>query len=828
MRARQYIGIFVLSAATLLLELSLIRVLAVANWYHFGFLIISTALLGFGVSGIALTLSLKPQDRTPLDRTLTLLAIAFGLVSIASYWLMQRIPFDPFSLLTDHRQLLSIPAYYLIASAPFFCSGLAIGLLLSQAKQAVNRLYAADLMGAGAGCVLVVAAMSFLGGEGSVIAAAGLGFVAAALFCPATARPLRLASLFLALASVPLAIAADRIMPISVIASKRHPLQPADAKPLYSAWNAFSRVDLLPIPADAAAGRPDPGYSIIIDGGAAGTAIPDLRGGARHYFARSPAYKPTGVAYLGKPSPNVLIIGSGAGREVLEGLYYHARSITAVEINPIVTDIVGNRFSAAWGNLFAEPGVKLVTEDGRSFIRRSKEKYDIIISIQTMTDAAVTSGAMAMSESYLFTKEAFGDYLDHLSPDGVLLITRPPHQIAKLFATARELFEKRGLGSPAGHLAVFEGALAPYGHTLFNTIMLFKKSAWTTEELGAVVERLGVGHPERWFGKSPKIFYAPPVAVRAPEASPFTDLLNEIISARDLRKVYAAHRQLLAPATDDEPFFNQNIKWSSLRPYDFDGVFRAQRNGSVLIQPVAEVLLVVMLIEAIVVAAIFILLPVAGLAHRGLRIARPFSMLTYFAGLGLGFIMIEIVFVQRFLLFLGQPIYTFAVVLACLLAFTGIGSWLVDLTGRNRRRGLAKVVAAILAVLLVLTIASPAIFAYAIALPLAWRVIIVIAMIAPLGILLGMPFPLGMRIVSEEAPAFVPWAWGVNGFFTVVGSIAASILGMALGFTAVLTISGACYLVAAASLTITRTPLRIPRPDAPGLRPLGDTPSPSF
>jgi hypothetical protein len=802
---RHYGGIFCLSLATLLLELAFTRVLAVANWYHFGFLVISMALLGFGTSGVVLTLWTRLRERAALDRALAALSVAFGGVVLVSYWLMQKIPFDPFRLLSDRKQLLFMPIYYLVVAAPFFCSGLAIGLLLFRGRDRANQLYAADLLGAAVGCAAIAVVMPVFGGSGSVVVAAALGFLAAAVFGFAKSRPLAAAGASLMVLTLPLGFAADRLVPISVSASKWHPLRPTDRAPVYTAWNTFSRVDVYSLPPAPEKGWPDAGFSIMIDAGA-GTGIADLSGGVREYL-RSANYHPTGIPYIGKAHPKVLILGSGAGREVLEAIDFGARSVTAVDINPIINDIVSRRMRSSLGGLFEQPEVNLVTEEGRSFVRRSKEKYDVIISIQTMTAAAVTSGALAMSESYMFTREAFADYLDHLTPDGVILITRGFDQIAKLFATAREVFEERGLGNPANNLVAFEGPLAPFGHQLFNHTFLFKESPWTAEEFRMLTERLGVGNPERWFGQSPKIYYSPGISrlyVKDHQSNDWSALLAEVLTAPDLSAFYAAHRQQFAPATDDRPFFNQTIRWAGLRPGDFYGIFVAGTHGSVIGHPVAEVLLIVMLFQASVIAFALIMLPLRRLARHGLQIARPWALLLYFAGLGLGFIMIEIVFIQRFLLFLGEPVYTFAVVLAGLLGFTGIGSWVSGRFGDNTRFSLMWIIPAILLVLLLTAIASPWIFTSALGLPLPWRIVIVVAMLAPLGIFLGMPFPTGLRIVANEAPAFIPWAWGVNGFFTVVGSIGASILGMAFGFTAVLAVSGACYLTALLAMTMVR------------------------
>jgi hypothetical protein len=791
MSRRHYVGIFALSLATLFLELSLMRVLSVANWYHFGFLVISTALLAFGASGIVLTLWARLREEVSLDHVVAALSVAFGVMAVASYWVLQNIPFHPFNI--DRAQLVFMPLYFIVAGTPFFCSGLVIGLLLSRGGRCVDHLYAADLIGAGFGCALIALVMPAVGGAGSIVAAAGIGFVAASVFGWARARRLALAGLALAILSIPLAMIADKAMPISVIPEKRHPVQP-DTAPIYSAWNAFSRVDVFNLPAMPEKGRPDAGLSIIIDMGTAGTAVPDLSVGVRSYLQRSASYRSTCVPYFGKSNPKVLIIGSGAGREVIEALYCGAESITAVEINPIINDIVSQHMRTNWGGLFEQPQVRLVTEEGRSFVRRCNEKFDIIISIQTMSDPAITSGALTMSESYLFTKEAFVDYLNHLSPDGVLLITRPISQQLKLFATIREVFEEQHLGNPARHLISFEGPLAPYGHSLFNTGFLFKISSWADDEVRAVAERLGTGQPERWFGQSSKIFY-PPLKSESQPGSVSSQFV-EVLSTPDLQAFYAANREELRPATDDRPFFNQLLKWTSLRLGDFRRVFHVGSSYSTLARPVTEVMLVTMLVQTMLVAAAFILFPLAHFARGGLQVPRRWAFLTYFAGLGLGFIMIEIVFIERFMLFLGQPVYSFAVVLAGLLIFSGIGAFLVSRFRENTRAILTPIFASLLIVLFLISIASPSIFSLALGLPLVWRIMIVLMILAPIGILLGMPFPIGLLIIGEEAAAFVPWAWGVNGFFTVLGSIGASILGMAFGFTVVLMFSGACYLLA--------------------------------
>jgi hypothetical protein len=404
----------------------------------------------------------------------------------------------------------------------------------------------------------------------------------------------------------------------------------------------------------------------------------------------------------------------------------------------------------------------------------------------------------------VFTREAFEDYFDHLTPDGVLLITRPPSQLPKLFATARELFESRGLGSPAGHLLAFYAPGAPFGARKFDTGLLLKKSPFTADELRIIKERLGVSRSSipSVKGDVAHLYYSPDQPELA-KTDEFAGQMYEILGAPDLRSYYASTWIDFVPATDDRPFFNQPVRWASLRPWMVRQVFE-QGRARVDVLPFAQVTLLILFVQAIAVAAFLILLPLARLSRQGLRAPRKWSFLTYFAGLGFGFIMIEMVFLQWFTLFLGEPVYTYAVVLASLLIFTGLGSFLTARFPQGDRRVLLVLMLILVAVLAATTIATPRIFTATLGLSLAWRVAIAVAVIAPLGVLLGMPFPTGLRIVAEEASALVPWAWGVNGFCTVIGSVGAMILAMVFGFKIVLAVAGACYLASLAAIMMPR------------------------
>jgi SAM-dependent methyltransferase len=697
---------------------------------------------------------------------------------------MQRIPFDPFSQqgALAHDAVM-LPLYYLALAFPFFWSGLAIALLLTRGAHHVNRLYAADLLGAGAGCGAMAAVIPYLGGSGTVLLASAFGFLAAAIFACQQARRVAATAVALGLAVSALAPMGDRILPVTVAASKGHPMLPDPPRPspIYTAWNAISRVDVYPLAADPDKGWPGPGFGIVIDGGTAATGMGDLSAGVQHWLD-SADYRPPGLAYVGKERPRVLILGSGAGREVLEALYYKASSVTAVEINPIITDIVTRRMRASFGGLFDNPAVHLITAEGRSFVRRSVDTYDAILSVQTFSNAALTAGALGMAENYMFTREAVEDYLDRLSPDGVLLITRPPSQVARLFTTTREVFERTGRGNPAAHLLAFRGPLMPWGPRADHTVFMLKKSPWTRAEVGTLVERLSLdGSSVTRSG--PDILYSP---FHPRVANKYSELYWQILGAPDLRSFYATQPFDISPSTDDRPFFNQQARWSRLA---FRGLNQTGTTAG------TESMLILLLVQATLIAGLLILLPLIHFARQGLRTAGCWSYLVYFAGLGLGFIMIEIALLQQFTLFLGEPIYAFAVVLGSLLVFTGAGAYLGERLTRRSVGGIGVAVSGVIAVLIVTAVSMPRTFDLALGLGLPWRIVISTALVAPLGLVLGMPFPLGLVGVGAGAPTLVPWAWGVNGFFTVIGSVIAMLLGMMFGFTTVLVVAGACYVM---------------------------------
>jgi hypothetical protein len=780
----QFIGLLLLSLATLLLELALTRVLSVSLWYHFGFLVISTALLGFGASGVTLALWTRLRERADLGRSLAACSLAFACSTLLSFWLMQRIPFDPFSIAVDRRQFFFMPIYLVVVALPFFCSGLGISLLLTRGGREVTRLYAFDLVGAGLGCGLITLVLPRFGGSGSVVFAAFIGALAALSFSLPSGKLFAAGSSAAAILLLAASFHASQLLPIHVSANK----QRSPIVPIYAAWNTLSLVQV----EETAARNGEPGSRrLFIDAGTAATGIQDLRPGVRTVLQQHPEEidDDSDIVYIGKPAAHVLIIGSGAGNQVLEALKQKAASITAVEINPAISDIVSNRMNDYWGGLFHQPEVHLVTDEGRSFLRRSQEKYDAIISVQTISNAAVASGALSLAENYVFTREAFDDYLDHLNPDGILFFTRPEAQISRLLSTARESFAARNMGPVANHMFAFTNG-APnnrsVGRASLAAVFLLQKSEIQPSQLQQIRQ---IEKDDGGSGFKLKVLYSPD---EQPSAS--SHLYYEIATAPDLQAIYQRTDSQLAPATDDKPFFNQHMRWSRIRWHTVVELFSQPKPGDARMsledRPIAEVTLLVLLVQSVLIAAVCILSPLV-VFHQPEWEQRPLAWLAYFAALGLGYIMVEIALLQRFLLFLGQPIYTYAVILAGLLIFTGVGSWAA---GRMERpNALSRSLVFALAAVAITAFITPPVFQFFLGYALPIRIAISLLLVAPLGVALGMPFPLGLRLASAQTTSIGAWAWGVNGFFTVIGTVLALILGMIFGFRLVLLLAALCY-----------------------------------
>ena len=447
------LGIMLLSAATLLFEIDLTRVFSVAQWYHFAFMVISLALLGFGASGSFLALFPRLMKKD-LSYLLAVYATLFSVTCLGSYLVVNSIPFDSYRIGWESYQLLYLAVYYLCLAIPFFFTGLALGAALSKMPSQAGKLYGTNMVGAGLGCLLMLVSPSLFGVGGTVMLAVLLGLLAVFLLSLHRIRTLSVFSLAGIVALIILLVT----MP-TALEPKMSPYKDlsqvslhSQARTISTQWNAFSRVDVVESSSIHLAPGLSLNYSqelppqlgVTIDGESL-NPIAQIEAGKAEFTE----YTVTALAYQLSSNPNVLVIEPQGGLDVLTALHHQSSSVTVVISNPLVVEAL-NSFSEE--PLLNETSVELAVEGARSFLRRSEEKFDIVQVLLTDNFQVITAGVYSLSENYLLTVEAFKEYHRHLAPGGILSITRwiqvPPSEGARLISLATAALEELGIAHP--------------------------------------------------------------------------------------------------------------------------------------------------------------------------------------------------------------------------------------------------------------------------------------------------------------------------------------------------------------------------------------------
>jgi hypothetical protein len=782
------VGIGAVSGALLMTELALTRIFSVTMYYHFAFLAISIALFGLSASAVLVYVLRRRLVAIPTDRLLTAGAILHAAATLVALACLVRIRVG---LNYSPRNLVLMLLIYLLAAAPFFTGGAVISVAFARLTSRINLLYAADLIGAAAGCLALIPLLNVLGAPGVVLIAATLSLGAAVCFTTAGSRR-GIAAVSAAVLAAPLAAQLAGGQPFDVLDTKGH----AGDRVLFSKWNSFSRIGVYDRPHGDWSLSPrftgKPGESLFMDIDSA-ASTPILKGTGRPDDASYLRYELTAIAYQLVERPGgftTLVIGPGGGRDLASAFVFGATHVDGVEINPIIVrDVMLGRFRDYSGNLYGDPRVSIHVDDGRSFVRRTSKKYDVIQASLVDTWAATAAGAYTLTENSLYTSEAFGEYLDPLTDTGVLTITRWVFDGLRLVSLAQEACAARGL-DPARHIAVVR-------HDRVATFLL-KKNPFTRAEIGRLMSHAdAMGFvvlyaPEAVDGEA----HAAPVSLPASLADPPEMLQSRTSVADYARFIRAPDRQRFIDAypvdiratTDDRPFFFHTTRLAD----QFDVAF----GRSMLFGNGLSALLTLFGISAALVV-LFVVGPlVIGGSLPGAGWAR---WLAYFSALGAGFMLLEVAMLQRFVLLLGHPVYSLTVTLFSLLLGTGLGSFLSRVVDDRRIRPVTmSALIAIVLLALAARSAIPWLVDLAIAWPLGLRIAAAVTILVPAGILLGMALPGGMRMLAARWPDIVPWGWGMNGAFSVVGATLAVFIAMNWGFSTTFLAAATVYAVAAA------------------------------
>jgi spermidine synthase len=790
-RLPSFAGVSLVSAALLMTELALTRIFSVTMYYHFAFLAISIALFGLSASGVYVFLTRRLLARWSAGHVLATHALAYAVLTTASLAVLLRLRVG---LNYSFHNLVLMLAIYALAALPFFAGGSVLSLAVSRLSARINLVYAADLGGAALGCLLLLPMLNGLGAPGVIFATAVLGALAACCFAPAGGRR-RFVSAAALIVALAVAAHAAGLVTFDVSNTKGH----VGDRILFSKWNSFSRVAVY----DRQHGDwslsprykgPIPATRFMDIDSAASTPILNFRGNLAD--ANYLRYELTALAYRlkepaagrGSKAPfTALVIGPGGGRDLLSALVFGASHVDGVEINPIIArDVMLGQFRDFSGNLYQDPRVTVYVEDGRSFVRRSDAKYDVIQASLVDTWAATAAGAYTLTENTLYTVEAFNDYLDHLNDDGVLTVTRWVFDGLRLVSLAQEACARRGWDAAKRLAIVQQGRVATF---------LLKKSPLTEAEIGT----LRAAARELEFD----ILYLP-----ASEGSVTADLPRgadpsqepgpadyaRLILARDRQAFYDSYPLDIRPTTDDRPFFFHTTKLKDQTSVAFG---RAMLFGNGL-----SALMTLMAISGVLVL-LFVLGPLA-VTGRDLLGSRWMGWLLYFGLLGAGFMLIEVALLQRFVLLLGHPVYSLTVTLFSLLVGGGLGSFLSrHFPDAALQRRLLAVLAGLVVVAVFGVVALPALIAAGIGLPLAARIAATAALLIPAGVLMGVPLPAGVRMLSARRPELIPWVWAINGALSVVGATVAVFIAMNWGFSVTLLVGAGCYVLAA-SVVMTR------------------------
>jgi spermidine synthase len=668
----------------------------------------------------------------------------------------------------------------LVLALPFFFSGLAIAFTFSRAVTQASRVYLADLVGAGSGAILAVVGISLTSAEVAIGLTAALGAGAALAFAWAHGPRVR-AGLSVCVVAAPIAaLGLSTTLDVPSFPPRelglfveRYP----DLRHEYQRWGPIARIDVVSLPGDRIE-LPQPiEYKFVAQDGSAPSIILSLNDVRTVDFAD---HTILGIPYWIKSQPEVLIIGLGGGPDVQAALHYNARRIVGVEINMGMIDIVKDAFADFAGRPYDDPRVEIVLGDGRNVIQSIDDQFDIVQLTGVDTAVATFGASPNLAESYLYTVEAIQAYWSRLKPDGVLSISFPNVEGLgpRLFALIVTALGRAGLADIDRHIVL--------SHTGGFIHILAKRVPFTAQELEKLQDRFdqpmrGIYYPlfDRLLDLIEPELYTEDRIVFAPgldEPSAYREFYTAWQAGQDAEWLAAQSFDLSAPS-DDRPFFFIRDRW-----------FRMMPNLS---------LLLLLLTALLFFALFFILLPLAIFRRRSMTSASSGRLVTYFTCLGLAYLFIEVFLIQKMTLFLGHPAFSIPTVLGALLIASGLGSgWSGRLVWPARLKVLSAVIGIAGLVALHLVLVQPVLLD-ALDQPLAVRIAIAIAVIVPIGFVMGVPFPSVLRTLDRHAPGFVAWAWGINATASVLASVLALLLAVTWGYVALVAIAAGLYIMAA-------------------------------
>src|SRR5579859_401354 len=797
------LAVALVSFSSLLLELALTRLFSVVLFYHFAFFAISVALLGLGSGGVFAHIRQEWLARFDIRTLGTRICLLNSILLLA---VLEVVLHTPVSLEVTGRNFGKLTIIYLAAAVPFFLTGLLFSVLFARSSHAISQLYGADLAGGAGACLAIVPTLNLIGAPNALLLASAALAVASAIWAPEARR--RKFAYTMAVVFALLIIGNYSGKLIDIVYAKGLYRNPRWVE--YARWNAISRIEVN--------AQPGSGKYVVIDADAT-TAI--VNTDPAHWdrdtsptpthtgFPQQSGYNwkkglmaaATSVVNVLRPHGEYAIIGPGGGVDVMRAVGNGSPSVTGIEINPIiVNNVMRGRYADYSFHLYELPQVHIHVQDGRSYIRSSPNKYDVVQMTLVDTWASTAAGAFALSENNLYTVEAFREYFDHLKPDGMIAITRwefkRPREALRVVSQAIEALHQSGVANPQQHfIIVADGGLNEDGRPV---LVLAKKSPFTPAEYAAVAGHVAQNPNLLWLNPTsapvetcgPNVQCSmPPIGLAPNPAKPLppaAEAFQSLIASNDPRAFARDYPYNVAPVSDSAPFFFFTLKTK----YVIENILAGTGHGIDWRINLGIVVLGMLLIISALAVLAFLILPLA--LHRRKSHTQKTGLLAllYFIAVGFGYILVEISLIQRFVLFLGHPTYALTVVVFLLLLSSGAGSVAARrrITNANRILALLGAIAVLIALDVVIL---PRLLAAAVGLPFMVKLVLSALVLAPLGFLMGMPFPTGLRLVKT-----VEWAWALNAAASVLGSVMAMIIAIHFGLTITLLCAAAAYLLA--------------------------------
>jgi spermidine synthase len=793
----RWLVILLVSMAGLLLEVSYTRIVSYKLWYYYTYLVIGLALLGIG-SGSVLVVVCGPLRRRTTETIIAVSSLCGAIAISVGYLVVAQIHIDTTAIweygteasFENLGRLFLICFTIFLGFVPF---GVIVSILLGRAGEAsgekgIARIYFADLLGAGLGCLLAIPLIVRIGPP-SVIMLGALVFAVVGLLSTTSLSLRGLSAIATVALLVP--VLAQSVLPDIRTEDRKEHAPVTEA----SDWGPVFRVEVISPPGS------DGSNVLLLHDATFGSRINRWDGNPASmadYYAKDPRSLPFDI--LGTPPQKELIIGSAGGNEILASLTNHAPDIEAVELNPVTTDLLtaNKKFADYSGHLADQPQVHMHQGDGRSYLARGDSNYDLVWYVAPDSYAATnaaSSGAFVLSESYLYTTEMIEETMKHLNDDGIMVVqfgeldfANDPARTSRYIVTARKALENLGITDPSQHILV--GATGLEGGNL-STIAV-SKSPITPEAA------------DRFIAGSAKLPDSRAVAVPGRDVGD-TSIVHQLASGTNaqVQTLVDNSPRAIDPVTDDAPYF-----WHFSRFSDVISHIGQSLDAKNPEDVIGERVLLLLLAIAVIYAALFLVAPFFFVRRTWRTLPAKGTSAIYFAALGLGFMFFEVTMIQRLVQFLGYPTYSLTVTLAAMLISTGLGALLSRHFVPNANKAVPVAFAVLVGLTLFYLFALPSLLTGPLlSAGLSVRIAATVVFLFPLGLCLGMFMPLGLGRITEltsHDEEYVAWAWAVNGFFAVIGSVLTTILSMALGFRMVQALALVVYAIAA--FTFTRLP----------------------